>query len=47
MILCELDRYSIADLVDTSPALAQLALWQPVTWNALAQPGCSAGRHRA
>lgn len=28
----ELDRYSIADLVDSSPALSALALWQPITW---------------
>ena len=28
----ELDRYTLADLVDASPALASLALWQPVTW---------------
>lgn len=39
VFLRELDRYSIADLVNTSPALAQLALWQPVTWNTL--PGSS------
>jgi Rrf2 family nitric oxide-sensitive transcriptional repressor len=30
----ELDRYTLADLVDTSPALATLALWQPLTWPA-------------
>jgi Rrf2 family nitric oxide-sensitive transcriptional repressor len=34
VFLRELDRYSIADLVNTSPALAQLALWQPITWDA-------------
>jgi Rrf2 family transcriptional regulator, nitric oxide-sensitive transcriptional repressor len=28
----ELDRYSLADLVNTSPALTGLALWQPMTW---------------
>ncbi|HSI58320.1 MAG TPA: Rrf2 family transcriptional regulator [Ideonella sp.] len=28
----ELDHYSLADLVDGSPALASLALWQPMTW---------------
>lgn len=28
----DLDRYSLADLVDTSPALAVLPLWQPITW---------------
>jgi Rrf2 family nitric oxide-sensitive transcriptional repressor len=28
----ELDRYTLADLVDASPALAGLALWQPMTW---------------
>lgn len=35
VFLRELDRYTLADLVDTSPALAQLALWQPITWGAL------------
>jgi Rrf2 family nitric oxide-sensitive transcriptional repressor len=30
----ELDRYTLADLVDSSPKLASLALWQPVTWRA-------------
>jgi Rrf2 family nitric oxide-sensitive transcriptional repressor len=30
----ELDRYSLADLVDSSPKLASLALWQTVTWRA-------------
>lgn len=43
--LRELDRYSIADLVNTSPALAHLALWQPITWNALAQRRGRAGQH--
>jgi Rrf2 family nitric oxide-sensitive transcriptional repressor len=28
----DLNRYSLADLVDTSPALSALALWQPITW---------------
>jgi Rrf2 family transcriptional regulator, nitric oxide-sensitive transcriptional repressor len=28
----ELDRYSLADLVDASPALAALPMWQPLTW---------------
>ena len=28
----ELDRYTLADLIDKSPALTKLALWQPVTW---------------
>ena len=28
----ELDHYSLADLVDGSPALASLTLWQPITW---------------
>lgn len=32
----ELDRFTLADLVDTSPALASLALWQPITWRTLA-----------
>lgn len=45
VFLRELDRYSIADLVNTSPALAQLALWQPVTWKGLAQ-GQGAADHR-
>jgi Rrf2 family transcriptional regulator, nitric oxide-sensitive transcriptional repressor len=30
----ELDRYTLADLVNTSPALTELAFWQPVTWQA-------------
>lgn len=30
--LAELDRYTLADLVDTSPALASLPMWQPLTW---------------
>lgn len=34
----ELDRYSLADLVDTSPALAALPMWQPVTWASRAAP---------
>lgn len=29
--LAELDRYTLADLVDTSPALAGLSMWQPLT----------------
>lgn len=33
--LGELDRYTLAQLVDTSPALAGLPMWQPVTWRAL------------
>lgn len=44
VFLRELDRYSIADLVNTSPALAHLALWQPITWNALAQRRGRAGQ---
>jgi Rrf2 family transcriptional regulator, nitric oxide-sensitive transcriptional repressor len=28
----ELDRYTLADLVDASPALAALPMWQPLTW---------------
>ena len=28
----ELDRYTLADLVAASPALAALPLWQPLTW---------------
>jgi Rrf2 family nitric oxide-sensitive transcriptional repressor len=28
----ELDRYTLADLVNSSPALTGLAIWQPVTW---------------
>ncbi len=47
VFLRELDRYSIADLVNTSPALAQLALWQPITWNALAQRRGGAGQRHA
>ena len=31
----DLDRYSLADLVDASPALSALPMWQPITW---AQP---------
>ena len=30
--LAELDRYTLADLVDASPALAALPMWQPLTW---------------
>jgi Rrf2 family transcriptional regulator, nitric oxide-sensitive transcriptional repressor len=30
----ELDRYTLADLVNTSPALTTLPIWQPVTWQA-------------
>ena len=30
----ELDRYTLADLVDASPALAALPMWQPMTWAA-------------
>jgi Rrf2 family transcriptional regulator, nitric oxide-sensitive transcriptional repressor len=36
----ELDRYTLADLVNTSPALGTLAIWQPMTW----QPNPSAGQ---
>ena len=28
----DLNRYSLADLVDTSPALSGLAMWQQITW---------------
>lgn len=28
----DLNRYSLADLVDTSPSLSGLAMWQPITW---------------
>lgn len=27
-----MQRYTLADLVDSSPALAALGLWQPITW---------------
>lgn len=47
VFLRELDRYSIADLVNTSPALAQLALWQPVTWKGLAQRPAAADHSHA
>ncbi|KRC23247.1 Rrf2 family transcriptional regulator [Acidovorax sp. Root217] len=47
VFLRELDRYTIADLVNTSPALAQLALWQPVTWKGLAQRPAAADRSHA
>ncbi len=30
--LAELDRYTLADLVNASPALASLPMWQPLTW---------------
>ena len=30
--LAELDRYTLADLVNSSPALASLSMWQPLTW---------------
>lgn len=29
----DLNRYTLADLVDTSPALTGLAMWQPITWS--------------
>jgi Rrf2 family nitric oxide-sensitive transcriptional repressor len=35
----ELDRYSLADLVNTSPALSVLPIWQPVTWHAQPDAG--------
>ena len=35
--LKELDRYTLAELVSTSPALAGLDLWQPLTWRGLAK----------
>jgi Rrf2 family nitric oxide-sensitive transcriptional repressor len=28
----ELQRFTLADLVDTSPALAELPMWQKLTW---------------
>jgi Rrf2 family nitric oxide-sensitive transcriptional repressor len=28
----ELDRYTLSDLVNASPALAVLPMWQPLTW---------------
>ena len=31
--LAELDRYTLADLVNGSPALAGLPMWQPLTWH--------------
>jgi Rrf2 family nitric oxide-sensitive transcriptional repressor len=37
----ELDRYSLAELVDTSPALAGLSMWQTITWTG---PKREAGR---
>ena len=46
VFLRELDRYSIADLVNTSPALAQLALWQPITWNTLPAKGSGRSSQR-
>jgi len=30
--LAELDRYTLADMVDTSPKLAALPMWQAITW---------------
>jgi len=30
--LAELDRYTLADLVDASPKLAALPMWQALTW---------------
>jgi len=38
----ELDRYSLADLVDASPKLSGLALWQPITW----EPAATRARSR-
>ncbi|WP_213958847.1 Rrf2 family transcriptional regulator [Variovorax sp. dw_954] len=32
--LAELDRYSLADIASSSPALMELPLWQEVTWQA-------------
>ena len=34
----ELDRYTLADLVAASPALAALPMWQPLTWKPPAPP---------
>ncbi|MDM0070190.1 Rrf2 family transcriptional regulator [Variovorax sp. J31P207] len=36
--LDELDRYSLADLANASPALMVLPLWQAVTWHAPVRP---------
>jgi hypothetical protein len=36
--LDELDRYSLADLANASPALMVLPMWQEVTWHAPARP---------
>jgi Rrf2 family nitric oxide-sensitive transcriptional repressor len=36
--LTELDHYTLADLVDASPALAALPMWQPLTWQPSAAP---------
>jgi len=33
-----LDRYSLADLANASPALMVLPLWQEVTWHAPVRP---------
>ncbi|MEP6505713.1 MAG: Rrf2 family transcriptional regulator [Betaproteobacteria bacterium] len=33
-----LDRYTLADLVNGSPALAGLPMWQPLTWKPPAAP---------
>jgi len=40
----ELDRYTLADLVNASPALSALPMWQPVSWPA---PGSAASAPRA
>jgi Rrf2 family nitric oxide-sensitive transcriptional repressor len=37
----ELDRYTLADLVNASPALVALPMWQPVSWRA---PPAGSGR---
>jgi len=34
----ELDHYTLADLVASSPALATLPMWQPLTWQPPAPP---------
>lgn len=34
----ELDHYTLADLVASSPALASLPMWQPLTWQPPAPP---------
>jgi Rrf2 family nitric oxide-sensitive transcriptional repressor len=43
----ELDHYTLADLVDASPALNALPMWQPVSWPAPRASATTKLRRRA